>query len=686
MSLDVKNSYDTANEKIDAYKSLISAKQQLKQAKKKAGSYEEENQEETQTMVIEEITDYAAVAQQYKKFAKNQFEQLLEMLVSLSSASDDAEDEVRDNLSKAKQKAKDKINGIASNIDSKVSKNKTRTNKDSNTVRYIKRILLKTLKNIEPRVLEILNREVIKAVGCDQEQTFSTTDKLYIKVKSVDIVNILKTDPNSKNGKILYERAQVQVQLTPFSMNRELYHRIQTPSDSYLTEYGQTYVGVSGQKLFDIQYFEQHPITGESGGWFEITLYNRYNNINRVTEFLFDYYKSIKLFEFQNVIACILESLCNMISIQGNFGIAYVTDAKKFERILMRVLGLCFDEAKEIDVSGVSKISQTPIDDAFFEFSDLDLRLIEQEVENVKNGVVEFEDCQNVKLPVDSDAILDSISQLLFVDDNELVPLAEKVTDSLSQNPVWDGVAINAKVQIDFSFIKAIIKGLITALISPKVLLPIFVMLKTLKKGAESEIANATDKIDSYMAFAKQFKTFFTEVVSQIGGLFVQELFTLIKKDIKNLLQQIIIDVAREQGDKIIIMVLKLTQLLIVVAQAIADWRRCKSVIDEILWLLKIATTGVSIPLPLLFASQLLDGYSATRAFTGALAEFQKIGIPVGPMPDGSPNLFMLSKYSQMIAMANEDAENGKTASAIPPLKILPSGVTLPASSSGKKF
>ena len=55
-------------------------------------------------------------------------------------------------------------------------------------------------------------------------------------------------------------------------------------------------------------------------------------------------------------------------------------------------------------------------------------------------------------------------------------------------------------------------------------------------------------------------------------------------------------------------------------------------------------------------------------------------------MPDGSPNLFMLSKYSQMIAMANEDAENGKTASAIPPLKILPSGVTLPASSSGKKF
>ena len=155
-----------------------------------------------------------------------------------------------------------------------------------------------------------------------------------------------------------------------------------------------------------------------------------------------------------------------------------------------------------------------------------------------------------------------------------------------------------------------------------------------------------------------------------------------------SLIQQIILDLAKEKADKRIVMILKLVQLLITVAQFVRDWRECKSVVDELLSLLQIVTTGwgSELPLPLVFASRLLDGYSATRAFTGALAEFQKIGIPVGPMPDGSPNLFMLSKYSQMIAMANEDAENGKTASAIPQLKILPSGVTLPASSSGKKF
>lgn len=679
MSLDVRDSYDKANEQIEAYKSYLSAKAQYVEAKIEAGNSKEENQEETERMVIENLGDLKTVAEAYKKaIIKNQFERLLDMLISLSRDTEKQTSEVKKNIAKAKTKVKDKINGVASNIDKKFDRTKK---EQSNTARYIKRTLLKVLKIVEPRILEILNQEILTAVGCDQEQTFDTTNPIYIKVKSIDIINILKTDPNSKSGKVMYEKASVQIQTPPFSMNRELYHRIQTPTDSYLTEYGQKYVGKSGQPLFNIQYFEQHPVTGESGGWFEVTLYNRYNNINRVTEFMFDYYKTIKLFEFQNIIALILENLSGMLSIQGNFGISYVTDAKKFERIMMRILGLCFDEAKEIDVSGVSKVSEVPIDDSFFEFSELDLRLIEQEVQNVKNGVVEFEDCDNIKLPVDSDAILDSIAQLLFVPDSEQIAVAESVTDSLSQNPVWDGVAINAQLKIDFDFIKAIIKGLVSAIISPKVLLPIFIMLKALKNNAAE-----LDLIDSYVEFCKKFRIFIINLVSKVGGIFIQELFNLIKKDIKNLLQQIVIDVAKEQGDKRIIMVLKLTQLLIVVAQGIADWRRCKSVIDEILWLLKIATTGFSIPLPLLFASQLLDGYSSTRAFTGALAEFQKVGIPVGPMPDGSPNLFMLSKYSQMLAMSNEEAENGKVQVGIPPLTLTPAGQTVPASASGKKI
>jgi hypothetical protein len=145
---------------------------------------------------------------------------------------------------------------------------------------------------------------------------------------------------------------------------------------------------------------------------------------------------------------------------------------------------------------------------------------------------------------------------------------------------------------------------------------------------------------------------------------------------------------AREKADKRIIMILKLIQLLITVAQFIRDWRECKSVVDELLSLLQIATTGwgAELPLPLVFASRLLDGYSATRAFIGTIEELQKMGIPTGPLPDGSPNLTVLSMFGQLKAASSEEAENGKVQVALGPLAITPAGLTVPSSAFGKKI
>jgi hypothetical protein len=332
----------------------------------------------------------------------------------------------------------------------------------------------------------------------------------------------------------------------------------------------------------------------------------------------------------------------------------------------------------------VAKVAELDgVDNSFFEFTDIDLRNIDLKVNNIKNGVVEYENCDNVKLPVDSEAVLDSLNNLIHIPDSDLVNAADALTQSLTDNPDWSGLAISGNINaaVNLNFVKLIAQGLVTALLSPKILLPIFTMLKSLGQ-------TVTDQINSFMDFAKNFKSFVINLVSKIGSLFVKELFELIKKDIKNLIQQVIMDIAKEQGDKRIIIILKLIQLLLVIAQFISDWRRCKSVVDELLWLLKIATSGFGgggIPLPLLFASQLLSGYSESRAYLGAIEEMQKLGINTGDMPDGSPNLDVLSKFAQMKAMANEDAENGKVQIAVGALSITPAGLTVPASAYGKK-
>jgi hypothetical protein len=634
MSLDLNYDYKQVQDKVSATKAYTDLKNQYSASQKKAGeTFDDKNSDVSQS-----INKVKEQTKRYEKQIKSQFEQLLDL-------------------------------------------NNLTGGKGSNSIKYVKRLLLKTLKNIEPQIQEILNEESLNAVGCDQQQMFNG-QTLYIKVSSIDLSSLLKKDPNETVGKVLYEKDPIQVQIYPFSLNKELYQRIES-GQPYSIDNGQLYMGQSGQDLFDIQYVETDNL-GQTGPWYKITLVDRVNNINKVGEFMVDYYKTIKIVDYHTIVSSIMNSLSGAISIQANIGVVQAEDATKFELILQRILGLCFDNKPEIDVSGVAKVAELDgVDDSFFEFTEIDLRNIDLTVNNIKNGVVEYENCDNIKLPVDSASVLESLDNLLHIPDNDLVNAADDLTKALTDNPEWAGLAItgNINAAVDLNFVKKLIQGFVTSILSPKILLPIFTMLKALGQ-------TVVDQINSFMDFAKKFKSFIINLVSKVGALFVKELFQLIKKDIKNLIQQVIMDVAKETSDKRIIMILKLIQLLLLIAQFISDWRRCKSVVDELLWLLKIATSGIGgggIPLPLLFASQLLGGYSESRAFLGAIEEMQKLGIPTGPMPDGSPNLEVLSKFAQMKAMAKEDAENGKVQIAVGPLSITPAGLTVPASAYGKK-
>lgn len=633
-SLDLGLDYKDAQKKIAATTTYKDLKTQYDETSKKAG----ESFDSAKKNVTESIDKVKEQTKRFQREIKNQFEQLLD------------------------------INNLTGG-------------KGGSSVSYVKKTLIRVIKNIEPKIIELLMEEAINAVGCDQQQTYAA-QVVYVKVSSIDLINILKKDPSSKEGKVLYEKNPVTVQLYPFSMNKELYQRIQS-GQPYSTDNGQQYLGQSGQALFDIQYVDTNNL-GETGPWFKVTLPNRANNINKVGTFLADYYRTTKVVEFTNIMANIMEALSGAISISANVGVAQAEDTNKLMLIIQRVLGLCFDNKKEIDVSGIAKLAELDdIDESFFEFTDIDLRNIDQRVTNIKNGVIEFEDCGNVKLPVNYDDILNDLGTLNFIEDKDLVDAADALTQTLINNPEWQGFAIegNIKATVDLNFLKLIVQGIAASLLSPKVLLPLFIMLKSLGQ-------TFVDGVDSFAAFMKTFKKFFINLMSKIGALFVKELFDIIKKDILNLIQSVIQDVAKEKMDKRIIMILKLIQLILVVAQFISDWRKCKSVIDEILDLLKIATSGWGgeIPLPLLFASQFMDGYSESRAFIGAIEEMQKLGIPTGPMPDGSPNLDVLKMLGQMKSMASEEAENGKVQIAIGGLTITPAGMTVPSSAFGKKM
>jgi hypothetical protein len=225
------------------------------------------------------------------------------------------------------------------------------------------------------------------------------------------------------------------------------------------------------------------------------------------------------------------------------------------------------------------------------------------------------------------------------------------------------------KLNLNNEFIKNLPNGLVMSILSPKVLLPIMIMIKSLSQSIGENIDYAIDNVQD---FFNKFKRYVISITSKIVAIFVKVLFDLIKKDIFNLLQVIVKDLAKEKATKKYAMIAKLVQLLIIVANFIKDYRQCKSVIDELLNLFRVLTSGWGgeIPLPLLFASQALDGYSYTRAFLATVEEMQKLGIPTGNLPSGAPNKFVLGKLAQMKAMAKEESENGTidAVAIVPPL------------------
>lgn len=636
MALDINEGFKSVSNKITTNKKYKKIKEDVDELKKKAGSSFEQSKDKISGQ-LSNLKDYK---KRFQKNGRTQLDRLLEL-------------------------------------------NFLSTGSGSNTKNYLKRIFVKAIQELLPKIQEILNEEIIKSIGCSEDQEF-VPQTFYIRVKSIDLLNLLKDDPTSDTGKVLYESSDILYGQYPFPMNKQLYDLIQNINQPYSTPAGTSYKGKSGQELFDITYVESYVDSQTNqtiqGSFFKIDLKNRVNSINKITEFLKDYYTTITILEYKNFFASLFNQLCGAISIERGDGKLELGDFQKVLIIIQRILGLCFDEKKEIDVSGTAKLSELDgIDESFFEFTEMDLRFIDQTVSDIKLGVVEFEECDTVKLPVNSGDILDSINNLNFVPDsnqNNTIDDAANLTNVLTSNPGWFPLEIN----IDLSFLKEFPKALVMTVLSPKVLLPLFVMLKSLGDDVDN-------KINSFLDFVKNFKSLVINLASKISALFVEILVDLIRKDIKNLIRSIISDIRNEKVRLRLEIIRSLTEVTLSLITLIKDFRKCKSVIDELLSLLKLANKsfGNDVPLPLLFASELLDGYSSTRSFLNIIDEFEQLGLPTGPMPDGSPNLMLASIKATLDGMDKEEAQNGSYVSAVKPLSVTPIGQTLPLKIYGKK-
>jgi hypothetical protein len=591
---------------------------------------------------------------------------------------------------------------------------------------YLKRKLLEVVVKIEPQIQQIIGDAAIKALGCSQEQTFNGYDKLnlqvnplttlpagegiYVPVQSIDLGSLLKTPVDSKLGKISYEKPEPNVTSgvfrpysgpLPYPMNKELNLRMEDSNlnRSYYQEYGKYYQGTSGLDLFDFAYSPTNQY-GVNQDCYRVALINKPANslttagvtegepVNKVGEFLKDYYSTIKLIDSVDVAESLVNIISGAISINSNLSAQEISQGTKFSLIIQRILGLCFDSRREIDVSGISKVAELDgVDDSFFELTEVDLRTIDIRISNIQNGVMEFEDCENVKLPVDYETLIDELGRFRDVSDtlnlDGQVNAMSSILDTIYQNPDWQAFLptnFNLEVAVNKEILNQIPLAVASSILSPKVLLPIFTLLQVVEGDAKNNynqnitsannivqsgntsLGGVNNIVNNSTDFLVAFRSFNIEVISKIGAIFLKTLYDILKRDILNLVTSVIADISKSARLKKYAIILRLVNILLILAQLVDDYRKCKSLITDILLLLKtiFGRSDGSIPMPLLLLTQFLPGTSPERSTINTIELLQSVGIPTGTLPDGSPNLMGIYNLMTHKGADKEAAENSK--------------------------
>lgn len=669
MAIDLKKSYSDALENISAIKTV----KETSKAEKKLKKENVKNANASKEQLAKQInrSENVNALKRTIKDLKSNTESPLERLFNIFSQTNDGQttDETTEETGE------------------KSVKELRKELRKARTTDTLSRIFLQTTVNTKERVKNLIISEIIKTIGCSQNESYdnvtSTNSPIYIKIKNIDFFDILKYSPDDEYVKYAYELSTTTNGTFPYSMNRELFNRLITPS-SFSQQYGSSFIAKSGNQLFDIQY---ELVSGNQ--YFKVTLTQQLNNQSTVSAFLNDYFQSIDVFNIDNLIGNILNKLFSTFDTTNKTPDSFLIDVEKFFKIITRLMGVCSDPSQRIEVAGTAKVSDDEeLSDDFFTVSDIELRSIEQKVDNIQNGLITFVGCDNILLPNNPVAVNKALNQIITENKTEKkIDLLLKNINGLSKDPNWS-ISIGGLNILDY-ILKEMVLDLPTLLmktiLSPKMMLGFMIMFKAIKT---SGVNTLNEYYDGLLDFIKKFKKTVFRLSKDIVEIFIEELFKAIKKNIKILVEDILLDIIKERTNKYYAIYSTIVYSLLQLTQAFVDFKNCKNVIDEILKLLNLGLNnlGTGLPQYVLAGASQLDGVSDTRAFSNVIKNLQKNGLPTGPNADGTPNLMNIAMKSLIEGQNFEQFTRGKTEIYIPPLTITPAGITLPSKGVGKSY
>lgn len=512
------------------------------------------------------------------------------------------------------------------------------------------------------------------------ESAVEDHDGFIFNINEIDVSNMLSIDPNSAEGRHLYDGNDP---------SKNLNYLIYTAFSSTTPV-----LYVKNQKtIFTLQYL--------GGNQFKLHIGKTYAG-SKLSEWAEDYLQDVSFFNMPNFIAQLIDIITGVVSIKTGQSQQSIEQLTKIQKVMQKLFGFCktnqdssgSNAGNNVDATGVETRVLEPINVSpntflenqedkkatsgnLFAFTPADILDI-QDISDLRNqGKVRFSTCGNFEMTINPDDTLNKLSALFsdamlnttMVDPNDptqqvqkydntavtpdlnntttflnniLSDNAKKYADNQSSNEQGSTSANdilvnlpNMEVEFDLNIIKAIPFALTQFIISPQLMLLIKVSSFVIGEQENSGVVTMETVIN-------KMETFITKIGTDIWNGILNNIFNILIKDLTGILSGLVGKYLSQRASDYVSI---LTFIMNLINGLNLSANGCSGMLDVIMRLMSLNYFGPTppIPPPLVFAGGMLKpGLNQVAVVNDLKAQLTDKGIETGAyLSDGTPNYLM---------------------------------------------
>ena len=480
----------------------------------------------------------------------------------------------------------------------------------------LKNITLKsidhTLKQSQNTISNNVKKTFFAGGGICGGNPLMPLDTVQLKPEEFDFMNVLTVDPDSNSGKIVYEgedKGFVQ-------MNKKLYDSFNTGAQSFDMKDGNT--------LFDMSWSEANQ---------EYTFSNLKGSTDNIEEWVTSYYSNI---EFLDISGVTKNAMLMTLKGDGNEPPLFDKGWNDLNRLMAKLCATCGNPNTGLNPSTASQFNENDEDiESYFDFDSTEGIDVDEEAARY-NKVLKFKDCNNYEVKINPQHFEDFVymAQKKNINDainDALLHSAGEAYEKSGQSQPLD----NFHISIMNSFIANLPNALMGAVLSPKYILPISLILKA--------VTSTTETVKTLM---KKLSKLFTQIIKDLYWIFIEKFWSLVKVELIALLSKTAAKILKNKyADYTMIISILISLLSDLLENSIDNCDGLYTIISNTIDAALSAKGGTpGIPGLLLSFADLKGGYSTDTAYMDAMQRMEGIGVNTGTINGESNKLHDIVK------------------------------------------